>query len=80
MLVLTRKEGESLRIGDDISLYVLTLHKDDGRVKIGIDAPLDVKILRGEIIERRNKRRRRGDGEEEHQDSDRGGPVSAVQE
>ena len=47
MLVLSRKEGEQLIIGDDI---VLTINKINGnRVAIGIEAPRNVRILRGEL-------------------------------
>lgn len=47
MLVLSRKEGEQLLIGDNI---VLTINRISGnRVAIGIDAPRDVRIVRGEL-------------------------------
>ena len=47
MLVLSRKQGEQLLIGDDI---VLTVNRISGnRVAIGIDAPRDVRIVRGEL-------------------------------
>ncbi|TWT98423.1 carbon storage regulator [Stieleria varia] len=47
MLVLSRKLDEKIMIGDDI---VLTLVKiDSNRVRIGISAPKDVHILRGEL-------------------------------
>ena len=47
MLVLSRKLGEQLRIGDDI---IVTITKtSQSRVTIGIEAPSDVPILRGEI-------------------------------
>jgi carbon storage regulator len=47
MLVLSRKEGEQLVIGDNI---VLTINRISGnRVAIGIDAPRDVRIVRGEL-------------------------------
>lgn len=48
MLVLSRKVGEVIRIGDDI---IVTLVKIKGRnwVEIGIEAPQSVKIRRGEI-------------------------------
>jgi carbon storage regulator CsrA len=47
MLVLSRKEGEQLLIGDDI---VLTITRITGnRVAIGIDAPRNVRIVRGEL-------------------------------
>ena len=47
MLVLSRKANETIRIGDDI---VVTLVKvAGGKVRIGIDAPKSVKVLRGEL-------------------------------
>ena len=47
MLVLTRKEGERIVIADEIQITVC--HIGAGRVKIGVDAPPHVKIVRGEI-------------------------------
>lgn len=47
MLVLSRKEGEKLIIGDNITLVVSKI--SGNRVTIGIEAPADVKIFRGEI-------------------------------
>jgi carbon storage regulator len=50
MLVLTRKLGESIRIGDTITVKIVDL---DGRhVKLGIEAPKNVAINREEIYER----------------------------
>lgn len=48
MLVVSRKSGESLRIGEDIKVHILeqTIH---GTIKIGIQAPKSVKVLRGEL-------------------------------
>ncbi|MCC9602578.1 carbon storage regulator [Stieleria sp. JC731] len=47
MLVLSRKAGEKLMIGDDI---ILTVNRISGnRVAIGIEAPKDVRIVRGEL-------------------------------
>lgn len=48
MLVLTRKPGERILIGDDIVITVLDARGDGGR--IGIDAPRGVKIQRDEIV------------------------------
>jgi carbon storage regulator len=47
MLVLSRKPGERLRLGDEITLTVLRV--DGQRVRIGIDAPSEVRILRDEL-------------------------------
>ena len=50
MLILTRKEGEQIRIGEDILLTVLDISR--GGVKLGIKAPKDVSIYRHEVYER----------------------------
>lgn len=47
MLVLSRKEGEKLVIGDNITLVVSKIAGN--RVTLGIEAPADVKIMRGEL-------------------------------
>lgn len=47
MLVLSRKEGEKLVIGDNITLVVSRI--SGNRVTLGIEAPADVKIFRGEL-------------------------------
>ena len=49
MLVLSRKEGERLVIGDNITLVVSKIAGN--RVTVGIEAPADVKIFRGELKE-----------------------------
>lgn len=50
MLVLTRKLGETIRIGDTITVKIVDL---DGRhVKLGIEAPKNVSVNREEIYER----------------------------
>ena len=49
MLVLTRKVGEMLRIGEDIEIKITEISGD--KVRIGIEAPAALKILRGELIE-----------------------------
>jgi len=50
MLVLTRKIGEGIFIGDDIRIIIL--ESKDGRIRVGVEAPQDKKIYRQEIYER----------------------------
>jgi carbon storage regulator len=50
MLILGRREGESILIEGGIRIVVVSC--DRGGVRIGIEAPSDVKILRGEIAEK----------------------------
>jgi carbon storage regulator CsrA len=47
MLVLTRKANQQIRLGDDITITVLKVN--NGSIRLGIDAPRDVRILRSEI-------------------------------
>ncbi len=49
MLILTRKKGESIAIGDNIQIQVLNVK--GGQVRIGIDAPREVKVNREERLE-----------------------------
>lgn len=49
MLVLTRKRSETIRIGDEIVVKVIRTGKST--VKIGIEAPANVRVMRGELIE-----------------------------
>ena len=49
MLVLTRKPAETIRIGDDVVIKVIKTAR--GAVKIGIEAPDDVRVIRGELVE-----------------------------
>lgn len=48
MLVLSRKVGEQIRISENIVVVVKEIQGD--RVKIGIEAPKLVRILRGELL------------------------------
>jgi carbon storage regulator len=48
MLVLTRKETQTIRIGDDIVIRIV--HAGATSVKIGIEAPRDIQIVRGELV------------------------------
>lgn len=50
MLVLSRKSGESLRIGPDVLIRVLVTSR--GQVRLGIEAPPDKLVLREEVHER----------------------------
>ena len=47
MLVLSRKVDQKITIGDDVVLTVVRI--DSHRVRIGIEAPKDIRILRGEL-------------------------------
>lgn len=49
MLVLTRKPGERLVIADNIVVTVVDVKGDN--IRIGIDAPREVKVYRGEIYD-----------------------------
>ncbi len=48
MLVLTRKKGETIAIGDNIQIQVLSVK--GGQVRIGIDAPREVRVNREERL------------------------------
>lgn len=47
MLILSRKKGESIKIGDDIEIFVAEIKGD--KVRLGISAPDDMKICRTEL-------------------------------
>ena len=50
MLILTRKIGETVMIGNDVSITVLRVKGN--QVRLGVDAPKDVSVQRQEIFER----------------------------
>jgi len=49
MLVLNRKEGEEIQIGNNVVIKVISI--SDGTIKIGIEAPKELPILRGELYQ-----------------------------
>lgn len=50
MLILTRKVGETVTIGDGVLVTVLAVK--GGQVRLGVDAPKDVAVHRGEVRDR----------------------------
>lgn len=62
MLTLTRKVGETIRIGDDIEIVVKEIRKN--QVRIGIVAPREVKIYREEVYDNIVAERRASDTDE----------------
>lgn len=62
MLVLARKAGEAVAIGDEISVRVLEVK--NGQVKLGVEAPGDVAVHREEIYRRILEANRRAAGEQ----------------
>lgn len=59
MLILTRKARESVKIGDNITVTVLSTN--GGQVKLGFDAPRDLSVWREEIYKRIKEGRERGE-------------------
>lgn len=59
MLILTRKVGETLMIGDEIEVTILSLKGN--QVRIGVNAPKDVPVHREEIYDRIKRERQGGE-------------------
>ena len=53
MLILTRRVGEAVQIGDNITVRVLGVK--DGQVRIGFDVPKDVNVMRTELLNKPKK-------------------------
>ena len=58
MLILTRRAGESLRIGDDVEVTVMAVN--GSQVRIGIKAPINVSVDREEVAERKRREKEHG--------------------
>ena len=61
MLILTRRVGESLRIGDDVSVTVLGIK--GSQVRLGVNAPKSVSVYREEVYDRINDENSKNSGE-----------------
>ncbi|TCO75764.1 carbon storage regulator CsrA [Plasticicumulans lactativorans] len=60
MLILTRRVGETLMIGDEVTVTVLGVKGN--QVRIGVNAPKDVAVHREEIYERIKREQESGEG------------------
>ena len=50
MLVISRRVNETIKIGNNVEIKIISIDKN--QVKIGIEAPNNITILRGELIEK----------------------------
>jgi carbon storage regulator len=66
MLVLTRKPGQSIMIGDGVEVQVLSVAGE--KVRLGITAPRDVSIFRNEVYDRIESENRIGASEDADED------------
>ena len=66
MLILTRRIGETLMVGDDVTITVLGVKGN--QVRIGVNAPKDVAVHREEIYQRIQNEKAGDDPEDESSD------------
>lgn len=77
MLVLTRKPGQSIMIGDGIEVQVLSVAGE--KVRLGISAPRDVAIYRDEVLDRiENGSEDGAGGDDDPADTETGAAVDAA--
>jgi carbon storage regulator len=77
MLVLTRKPGQSIMIGDGVEVQVLSVAGE--KVRLGITAPRDVSIFRNEVYDRiEREASSSGGGGEEEEDEGTNAAVAAA--
>ena len=67
MLVFTRREGERIQIGENVCITVVRV--EGGGVRIGIEAPQPMTIVRGEVFSKEGPARRAGPLLSEHPQS-----------
>lgn len=63
MLILTRRHGETINIGDEVQVTVLAIRGN--QVRIGVNAPKEIPVHRQEIYERIKKEKAAGGGDKE---------------
>ena len=61
MLIISRKKGERIFIGDDVVIEVMQCSYGSSIVKIGIEAPVTVKVLREELKDKQPRKGKRND-------------------
>jgi carbon storage regulator len=76
MLVLTRKPGQSIMIGDGVEIQVLSVAGE--KVRLGVTAPREVSIFRNEVYERISEERAEEAPDEEQEREDEGSHPAAV--
>ena len=61
MLVLTRRQGEGIRIGHDVRVVVVEI-RQGGMVRLGIEAPRDIEVDRDEVRMEKERGSQEGSG------------------